>query len=55
MNTAQVMGLVRHLVTVLGASAVTTGYMSQDQLIQIAGGIAILAGVIWSFMSKKDN
>lgn len=55
MNAEQISGLVRHLATTLGAGAVTAGYLSQDQLIQAAGGLAVIVGVIWSIWAKRNK
>lgn len=55
MNPEQIGSLVRHLVTALGAVAVTNGYVTEDQLLEIAGGIAVLVMVGWSFYIKRNK
>lgn len=47
-------GIVRHLITTVGGALITAGYASADDIQALAGAAAILAGVIWSMVSKKD-
>lgn len=55
MNAEQIGSLVRHVVTAIGAVAVTNGMVTEDQLLEIAGGIAVLVMVGWSFYIKRNK
>lgn len=53
MNTEQILGIARHILTTVGGSLVTAGVISQSDLNAIVGGIVVLAGVVWSYLAKK--
>ena len=55
MNAEQIGSLVRHVVAAMGAVAVTNGYITEDQLLEIAGGVAVLVMVGWSFYIKRNK
>lgn len=55
MNAEQIGSLVRHVVTAMGAAAVANGYLTEDQLLEIAGGVAVLVMVGWSFYIKRNK
>lgn len=55
MNAAQVGALIRHLFGALGAFAVANGYLTEDQLLEIAGGFAVIGSFVWSFWIKKET
>ena len=48
-----VMGGVRHLVTTFGGVLVTAGYVDSNGLVALAGGAAVLAGIIDAIVEKK--
>lgn len=48
-----VSGFVRHILTTFGGAVVTNGYLTEADWTTVAGGIAIMAGVGWSMISKK--
>ena len=45
-------GIVRHAVTSAGGALVTNGLINSDQLSQIAGALALIAGIAWSVFQK---
>ncbi len=49
----EVRGIVRHIFTTIGGGFVTAGYISQDDLSMVAGGVAVVAGILWSLLSKR--
>jgi len=53
MNKEQVLGLLRHTLTVLGGVLVTRGYIDDSMLAEGAGIITSLVGFIWSVVSKR--
>ena len=55
MNRAQLLGLVRHLLTAAGGGLSANGLASQDEVQQIIGGLVALAGVIWSYLEKRSR
>lgn len=46
-------GFVRHGITVFAGGLVTAGYVDDSGLQMIAGGMAALVGVAWSFWQKR--
>ena len=46
---------LKHVVAAMGAVAVTNGYITEDQLLEIAGGVAVLVMVGWSFYIKRNK
>lgn len=55
MNAEQIGSLVRHVVTAVGAVAVANGLVTEDQLMEIAGAVAVLAMMGWSFYIKRNK
>ena len=53
MNKDQLLGILRHTLTVLGGILVTRGYIDDSMLAEGAGIITSLVGFIWSMASKK--
>ncbi len=52
MDKAQ--GIIRHILTTFGGVLVTGGYVTEGQLEILAGAVAILVGMAWSYWSKRD-
>jgi|AKVG01.1.fsa_nt_gi hypothetical protein len=44
---------VRHLITTYGGVLVSSGMIAKDDLQLLAGGLAVLAGLVWSYVNKK--
>ena len=52
MNKEQILGLVRHALTIIGGGLVTSGKLDVTQLETIIGLVLSAAGLVWSFFSK---
>ena len=46
------MGVVRHVLTAVGAVAVYMGWTDDGTWTMVAGAVATMAGFIWSWMAK---
>lgn len=56
MNWLTIGGLVgRALLTTLGGVAISKGWLTEDGVTQIGGALAVLAGVGWSAIQKKNT
>lgn len=55
MNKEQVLGIVRHTLTVIGGVLITKGYIDESLLAEGVGIIASLVGFIWSVISKNKS
>lgn len=55
MSSEQLAGIIRHILTTLGGGLATKGLIDEAALSAIAGGIAALVGVAWSWWSKKKT
>lgn len=44
---------IRHALTAAGGALVAGGYLTSDEWATIAGGLAVLVGVVWSVISKR--
>lgn len=53
MNQTELMGLIRHVVTVFGGGLITNGYVSSEDWQMVAGAIAAVAGIAWSIYQKR--
>ena len=54
MTKEQVLGIVRHSLTFIGAILVIKGIASDGQIEQVIGSAVSLVSVIWSVLSKKS-
>ena len=54
MNRKQILGLVRHVATFAGGVLVALGYSDQATADQIGGVALTIAGIVFSFLDKKD-
>lgn len=52
MNRAVILAFVRHLLTTLGGSAVSYGYLTEGQVPEVVGGIMALIGLALSIHDK---
>jgi hypothetical protein len=62
MNKEQLIGLLRHLLPFIGGIATARGYIAQEswaifseQLLQLAGPVITIAGLVWSYLDKTDK
>lgn len=53
MNKEQILGVVRHGLTVVGGFLVAKGTLSEQALIELVGGLVSIIGFAWSFFSKR--
>jgi hypothetical protein len=55
MNNDMWLGVIRHVLTVLGGFFVAKGYVDDDTLNTAVGAATTLAGVAWSVLDKKGR
>lgn len=55
MNSEQVSGLVRHLMTAFGGIAIAKGYTDSGTVELASGTVATLAAVAWSYWAKREK
>lgn len=55
MSQEQIMGLVRHVLTVAGGYFVAKGLADEGTVELAAGALATLLGVAWSIWSKRQT
>lgn len=51
----QVLGIVRHVLTAVGAILVVKGYTDEGTVTLIIGAVLTAAGGIWSIFDKKEE
>lgn len=52
-NSETIQGIVRHAITTFGGFLITSGYTNASGLEALAGGAAVVVGIIWSIVSKR--
>lgn len=52
---AQVLGVVRHALTVVGGIAINRGWIDSESAVQLTGWAVTGAAVIWSILSKPTK
>jgi hypothetical protein len=55
MDKAKFLGLVRHVLTLAGGLLLAKGYLEENQLNELIGGVLSLFGTGWSIASKKSS
>jgi len=55
LSKVQILGIVRHALTVIGGALIAKGYVEEDIVGEAIGGVVSLVGVIWSITSKKNS
>ena len=55
MDKAQIMGMVRHVLTTLGGILASKGYIGESDVEIVVGAVVIVAGALWSVMQKKGK
>jgi hypothetical protein len=55
MNKEQVLGIVRHGLTFVGAILLLNGEVDQFQWSELTGAVLSLASVIWSIWDKRNT
>lgn len=55
MSQEQVMGILRHVLTIIGGVIVSKGLTDEGTMTVIIGGLTAIAGIIWSVYSNKKS
>lgn len=55
MNTAMILGLVRHLLTFGGGWVVAQGWVDEATMTEAVGAVMTLAGIVWSAMAPEKK
>jgi len=55
MNSEQIFGIARHILTTLGGVVVARGIIDESTMISIVGALATLAGAAWSVYAKRTK
>lgn len=55
MSQEQVLGMLRHFLTIVGGILVSKGVTDEATMTAIVGGIISIGGVIWSVWSNKKS
>lgn len=55
MNKEKILGIVRHILTIVGGSFVTDGTLTENNLNLGVGAILTLAGIIWSIFAPEKK
>lgn len=55
MSKDQVLGIIRHVLTTAAGMVVAKGYADESAATAVVGGIVALAGLLWSYASKKKS
>jgi len=50
----QLLGFIRHALTLAGGAIVTNGMFTESELLEAVGAAATLIGFFWSWKDKKD-
>ena len=53
MNKEQILGFVRHFLTLVGGMVVVRGWADESTMLEVVGAIVTLTGFVWSFLDKK--
>lgn len=51
----QILGFVRHALTLVGGALVTSGYFNESELLEAVGAATTLIGFVWSWIDKKGQ
>lgn len=55
MNQEQVLGLLRHVLTVAGGALVTKGLLDESMLLEGVGLVTSIVGFVWSYIAKRKS
>jgi hypothetical protein len=53
LSKEQILGIIRHLLTIIGGVLIAKGYTEEDVVGEAIGGVMSLVGVIWSIREKS--
>ena len=51
----QLLGFIRHALTLAGGALVTNGIFTESELLEAVGAASTLIGFVWSWMTKRNN
>lgn len=51
----QILGFVRHALTLAGGAIVTNGYFTEAELLEAVGAAITLIGFGWSWLDKRNK
>lgn len=51
----QILGFVRHALTLVGGALVTNGMFTESELLEAVGAAVTLIGFAWSWIDKKQT
>lgn len=51
----QILGFIRHALTLAGGALITQGYADETQLMEAVGAVITLIGFAWSFRNKREK
>lgn len=52
MNKAQILGVLRHVLTFAGGFVVAKGWIDEGLVTELIGGVITLSGTVWSVIEK---
>lgn len=55
MNQEQILGIVRHALTLIGGLLIAKGYIDESATTEIIGTVVGLVGAIWSVVTKNKT
>lgn len=55
MNQEQILGIVRHVLTILGGVLVSKGDLEAGQVELLTGAVVTVLGVAWSIYAKRTS
>ena len=55
MNSAVILGIIRHVLTGLGGAGVAAGWLTEGMLVEAVSAVVTLAGLVWSVIDKKQT
>ena len=51
----QILGFIRHALTLAGGALVTNGLFTESELLEAVGAASTLIGFFWSWKVKRDE
>ena len=51
----QILGFIRHALTLAGGALVTNGLFTESELLEAVGAASTLIGFVWSWIDKKNK
>jgi hypothetical protein len=53
MNREQILGVFRHVLTLVGGALVTRGIFDEQLMLEAVGAVMAVAGFLWSLNDKR--